>query len=907
MDKDYTKEEIRGLLERYNQIMKKEREIKSKEEEMTKKDLIRPLFERVLGWNFEEDVTAEEKVSKGWVDYGFRIKGIPKFFLEAKALREDLDNPNFFQQAVNYAWYKGCTWAVLTNFETVKILNAEWEAPNYLHSHFMTIKCDEFLDKFDDLWLLSKESFEQGLLDRLAERFSKRTKKTTVDKQLLDDFTRFRDMLSKSIARLNQNKKLTQDELDESVQRILNRLIFIRNCEDRGLEEKKLWEAKNEAKVWKKVREVFAYYDKNYDSKLFTYDPTDSKKVHLCDMLDIDDGVIREIVDGLYRTKDRSISYDFSIIDADVLGTVYEQYLSHILKKTEKRAKLAENRIHRKEQGIYYTPTYIVEYIVRNTLGELLKDKKVDVEKIRVLDPACGSGSFLIKAFDVLNEHYRLNDKDYSQTQLDVKTGTNFTRKVKILQNSIFGVDLDKQAVEIAQLNLLLKIAEKSHRLPLLEQNIKCGNSLIDDERVAGDKTFKWKEKFEDILTEGGFNVVIGNPPYINAIQLSKTVGENVKKYWKHKYYSAKGAYDIFILFFEQSLNICKEGGFVSFITPNKYLSSPYGVALREFISSNHKVIKVLDLSKVKVFDDPMVYPIITVIQKTKPTKEYKISIEKMFSENVTDKKIYEISSRNLSLLPDYNWGIILSESVEIIEKIFDKCKPLEDVAVVQATSTASEADEYSLYINESNNGLRIINTGTIDRYRTTYGIAKFMHEGKQLEKPFLDISKVSENRKGLYTSPKIIISKLALRIEGFLDDKGKYASVNTNCIHSPQKDFSLKYLAGVIDSKLMSFIYSELFSGLRMSGGYFQFQAPQLRILPMIKASDIEKNRMSALVERIMMLYETFNNFGNKRTDERARIEEEIKKTDSEIDELVYKIYGITETEKKIIENSLK
>jgi predicted type IV restriction endonuclease len=130
MDKNSAKEEIRILLERYAQIMKGEKEIKSKGEEMTKKDLIRPLFERVLGWNFEEEVTAEEKISKGWVDYGFRINGVPKFFLEAKALSENLDDEKFFRQAVNYAYYKRCPWAVLTNFETVKILNAEWEESN---------------------------------------------------------------------------------------------------------------------------------------------------------------------------------------------------------------------------------------------------------------------------------------------------------------------------------------------------------------------------------------------------------------------------------------------------------------------------------------------------------------------------------------------------------------------------------------------------------------------------------------------------------------------------------------------------------------------------------------------------------------------------------------------------------
>lgn len=249
MDKEKAKAELKIILERYNNLkLEKEADVKSKEEEKAKTKLIRPLFEKVLGWSFEEDVTTEEKISKGWVDYGFRINDMPKFFLEAKSLKENIDNERYFRQAVSYAYYKGCAWAVLTNFETIKILNAEWEAPLYTNSHFMTILCSDFLERFDDLWLLSMEGFEQGLLDKLAEKFGKRTKKLPLTRQLLEDFTRFRTLLSKNITKENQVRKLTEDELDESVQRILNRLIFIRNCEDRGLEEKKLWEARNEAR-----------------------------------------------------------------------------------------------------------------------------------------------------------------------------------------------------------------------------------------------------------------------------------------------------------------------------------------------------------------------------------------------------------------------------------------------------------------------------------------------------------------------------------------------------------------------------------------------------------------------------------------------------------------------------------
>lgn len=470
MSKDEAKDVIAGLVRKYNQVVEENR-VKNYNEEMTKKDFIRPLFD-ALGWKTDDsrEVSAEEKVSKGRVDYSFKIDGIPKFFLEAKSLKVNLDNEKYFEQAISYAWHKGVTWAILTDFEEIKVLNAEVKAANYLQSRFIAIKCADFLDRFDELWLLSRESFEKGLLDKKAEKWGKKSKKARIDEQLLEDFTRYRRILTKSISKLNQKMNLSEDELDESVQRILDRLIFIRNCEDRELEQKLLisklrdWKTKRKGKLVNKLREIFSYFDKHYDSKIF------SKS--LSDQVDIENEVIDEIIRGLYHTKEKyfAISYDFSVIDADVLGNIYEQYLGHILKKTEKRAKITKKRVHRKEQGIYYTPTYIVDYIVRNTLGKKLQNKKVDAEKIRVLDPACGSGSFLIKAYDVLNEFFKEKMKDYAQTELDLITNIPFTKKTKILQDNLYGVDLDKQAVEIAQLNLLLKIAEKGHRLPMLEK-----------------------------------------------------------------------------------------------------------------------------------------------------------------------------------------------------------------------------------------------------------------------------------------------------------------------------------------------------------------------------------------------------------------------------------------------------
>jgi type I restriction-modification system DNA methylase subunit len=879
MEKNNAKEEIRILLERYAQIMKGEKEIKSKGEEMTKKDLIRPLFERVLGWNFEEDVTAEEKISKGWVDYGFRINGVPKFFLEAKALSENLDDEKFFRQAVNYAYYKRCPWAVLTNFETVKILNAEWEAPNYLYSHFMTIKCNEFLDRFDDLWLLSKEGFEQGSLDRVAEKYGKRTKKTSVDKQLLNDFTKFRDMLSKNITKLNQAKNLTQSELDESIQRILDRLIFIRNCEDRGLEEKKLWEARIEIKVWKKLKEVFAYYDKNYDSKIFTYDPTDARNVHLCDTLDIDDSIMREIIESLYRTKDKSISYDFSIIDADVLGTVYEQYLSHILKKTEKRATLTENHAHKKEQGIYYTPTHIVDYIVRNALRELLEEKNVNLKKIKVLDPACGSGSFLIKVFDVLDEHYQQNDKDYNQTQLDFKTGTTFTRKVKILQDNIFGVDLDKQAVEIAQLNLLLKIAEKGHRLPLLERNIRRGNSLIDDESIAGNEAFKWEKEFGEIMANGGFSVIVGNPPY--GAELSETERNFVSK----KFRFAGSNKNTALLFIEKSLGLINENGHFGMIVPKSLAFSQLWKLGRELIK-NH-LTKVVDVSK--AFEDVLLEQMIIILDKSAKTKEYvlqdifskeSISIDKKFIDS-TDSIILHGEKRDF----------------EIFKKMNQSSKYLSDV------SKTSRGLPFQKYLVKDKTKYPVVKGKTISRYNF-WSSKEFLPE-EVIEKnkkkaTFLQQPKIISQRIVAHvTKPKDhIIIMSALDREGLMNVDTVENTILTD------KDYSLEFLLCLLNSKLISwyayrYIFSKAIRTMDLDD-YYLGKIP----LPSTK---IDNSVFVGLAKRMLSINERLVVLGDKGTDERAKTEEERKKTDLEIDEQVYRIYGITENEKEIIEGSLK
>ena len=485
-------------------------------EEETKKTFITPLF-RALGWDVENDhsldeVINEEKVSKGRVDYSFRINSIPKFFLEAKALNVGLDESKDSVQAINYAWHKGTSWAVLTDFKTLIIYNAEVKDNNLSNARFKTLSFDQFAEHFDELWLLSKPAFEQGLLDKAALNWGKKLNRTKVGDQLLSELMYYRTLLSKSIVKNNASKNLSQEDIDEAVQRIIDRLIFIRTTEDRSIEPPTLspivreFEEKKRGKVTGALNEVYRRFDETYNSKLFTFNSMDLSQRHLCETLEIENEILLQVIKGLYASRDGITHYDFAAIDADVLGNIYEQYLSHILKKTDKRAKVESKEAHRKEQGIYYTPTYIVDYIVRNTLGEMLKNKKPEeVDKLKVLDMACGSGSFLLKSFDVLDEYYKRKDKDYAQNKLDTNTeAQQITRRTQILKNNIYGVDLDPKAVEIAQLNLLLKAAETKHRLPDLRENIKCGNSLIDQSISEETRAFDWNKEFSQILGQQG-------------------------------------------------------------------------------------------------------------------------------------------------------------------------------------------------------------------------------------------------------------------------------------------------------------------------------------------------------------------------------------------------------------------
>ena len=355
-----------------------------------------------------------------------------------------------------------------------------------------------------------------------------------------------------------------------------------------------------------------------------------------------------------------------------------------------------------------------------------------------------------------------------------------------------------------------------------------------------------------------GFDIVIGNPPYINAMDLKKILGEIKYKELKSYFVTAKGTVDFYVYFFEVGYNLLCPNGILSYITPNKYLCANYGKALRTFFIQKVQLLVLLDVSRSNVFD-ASIYPVVTIWEKKKNHTKYTfISIDK---ENVKRQFL----SNQLTEFPNYIWGFLMSSKYDLTKKVVDKCNNLTNYCKINATSTASEADKFHFYISEQiSNNLKLINTGTIDPFINLWGMCELVDKGAKYLCPTLpnNAEILGDNRYRMYNNPKIIIAKMALSLEGFWDKKGEYASINTNCLYSIT--ITPQLLLGWLHSKLFHYIYECYFEGLKMSGGYLPFSAPYLSCMC-----------VPAKIEQCSMIKELVNDIikGNRSVQENMNI----------------------------------
>ncbi len=834
--------------------------------------LIEPLF-RLLGWT-EKDWVRQEKTQRGEkrgrVDYAFKIGDKTVFYLEVKKLGVNLDK-EANRQVVSYALSKRIPFAVSTNFEEMNIFCVEQEDAIEKNNIFRVFRSPEdYIEKIYNLSLLSKENFEKGIIFEEAELEGKLKKRISIDKYLLSDLMNIRSLIASDIEK-NYPNKYQLNEKDEIIQRIIDRLIFIRKCEDTQINPKdvKLEEVKrlSHDKIYSRLKEIFTLYNEVYNSGLFSVGVDND-----CDKIKIDGGIIQKLVGYLYESKGEKYIYNFDWIDADVLGQVYEQYLGIILQQTKSgKAKLKEGQAHRKEQGIYYTPTYIVDYIVKNTVGELLKDKKTKIKDLKILDPACGSGSFLIKAFDYLYESLSKTD-EAKQHKIDSQGA--YSIKTEILKDNLYGVDLDHKAVEITKLNLLLKAAEKERKLPEeVDLHIKQGNSLIDDEKISGLNAFKWDGDFK----EETFDVIIGNPPY--GVELSK----DIQEYLDSKY--AIGSTDTAVLFIKKGYTSLKSKGLLGFIVPKAFCFASNWKKIRDLVWND--IINIVDCGK--AWKDVKLEQVIFIIKKDSKSKTYTSS---KFTEVIlTDSSIMnKKDSEEFGFLLN---GITKQELI-IGQKIKDNSIMLNQVSENQRGAILQK------YIAE-NGELKVIGGAQVQKFGIT-GI-----------KGRIDRSKIDSDLAYIKDN-SLLVQRIVAHIQNpkehiqitcTIPENKNLILVDTINQITLNKNISRSLIWVILNSKITNWYAYRFIFGKAIRT--MQFDNPVTARIPLPKKLIDNQQKLSSLADKLFLLGKKLVQIKDRQTSEKAKLEEEIKKTDQEVDEILYKIYGITEEERKIIEESLK
>jgi len=668
-------------------------------EEQLRHEFLNPFFQE-LGWDMENtagkgadrDVRYEKRIKAGAPDFGFYLDGKLQFFVEAKNPSKRVCSDQIAaMQLRTYGWSAKVARSILSDFEEFAIYDTAVRPKGSDQARVARLECikyTEYIERWDEIaGLFSRDAVLRGSLEKLEKKRAKQA----VDDELLEDISHWREALAKMIAL--RNGSLSEEQVNRAVQDTLDRIIFLRICEDRGIEtENRLREISEGVGIYINLLKIFKKGQQRYDSELFNLNTFEQE-------LAIDDNTLSDIISELYFPKS---PYKFDAIPAEILGQVYEQFLGKVIRLTEgHHAKVEEKYEVRKAGGVYYTPTYIVEYIVKNTVGRLVDGKSPkDIATLSVLDPACGSGSFLIGAYQYLMDWYRnwyvTHNVEKDAKQKFIYPDANgiwqltLAERTRILLAHIFGVDIDRQAVEVAKLSLMLKALESPEQrslfndriLPDLSSNIKCGNSLIGTDYFSGQlapdpaemariNPFDWdgKDGFPEIMKHGGFDAVIGNPPYLAGREWTDELHEQ-RPYFMSHFSSMSDQYDLYALFIQQGVELMDSNGWLGFITPTTWLNNDHYTELRKSLIEKTEVKLLGDFRDVRVFKDATVLPIVIVLNKQQhPNESAECTVEKF--ENSNDKRTFETSVTIWNQFPGFVFNLAISKAdLPVLKKI---------------------------------------------------------------------------------------------------------------------------------------------------------------------------------------------------------------------------------------------
>jgi hypothetical protein len=968
---------------------------------------IDPLFE-LLGWDVYnrqgyaeayKDVVHEDSLKIGAPtkapDYSFRIRGTRRFFVEAKRPAVKIKQagaPAF--QLRRYAWSAKLPLSILTNFEELAVYDCRVrpeknDSPATARTMYVTF--DQYAERWAEITaVFSREAVLKGSFDKYAESAKRKRGTAEVDAAFLEEIESWRSELARNMA--IRNPDLPQRELNVAVQKTIDRIIFLRMCEDRGIEPYgRLQPLLNGPNVYARLGQLFREADDRYNSGLFHFLP-EKGRYELPDEwtldLAIDDGVLKEIVRKLYYPES---PYEFSVLPADILGQVYEQFLGKVIRLTPGHRAVVEDKPEvKKAGGVYYTPTYIVDYIVRNTVGQRLEGKTAFEAAARtstwkpakgrrplsVLDPACGSGSFLIGAYQFLLDWYRdwfiadgpaRHKHRVYQTRQGQWRLTTAERK-RILLDHIYGVDIDPQAVEVTKLSLLLKVLEAENKeslelqrrmfheraLPDLAANIKCGNSLIgpdfyrgqqmdlfDDDARLRINVFDWDAEFAQIMPSGGFDAVIGNPPYVRMELFAA-----MKDYLREHYESHEERADLYSYFVERALRLLNPTGCFGMIVSNKFIRAKYGRPLRRVVGKLAKVTRLTDFAGANVFVGATVRTIVltaTICTKSRVEPEYvpapdpetlaAISEGRLTVDEHAEASKVRLGKRALSA---DEWRLIPAAHSRLLSRLQDSGQPLSrhyqiraifglktglnDAFVIDGATKelleksdpksqevlkpilfgrdvrryfVSPADRFVIYCHPN---VEIRDYPAIERHLALFRQQLTKRAGPQqwfeLQQPATALLPIVER-------PKIVYPIIANQCRFVIDEDGYL--VNDKMFVLPLSD---RTLVGVLNSRVANFYFASVCAALEGSRDrYLEFRAQYVDPFPIPAGIEKASSELASLVDQIHRLHKRRSRV--RLSHERTALQRQIEATDREIDRLVYELYGLTEKEIRIVEEA--
>jgi len=1040
---------IDSAYERFQEVYSASRinEIKTLKEEQYQEGFIRDIFVKVLGYtlqpesNYNIELEKQNQTDAKKVDAAILKDGKVIGVIELKGNNtKTLDSVK--DQAFGYKNnHKGCKYVISSNFRRLRFYIDD--ATEHEEFDLYSLDRKEFARLF--LFLSKEELLDKNTPDRLKDKT--KFHEEDITKELYKDYSSFKHKFFNNIVK--NNPQYDRLLLFKKSQKFLDRILFVLFAEDKKLIPENAislivdsWEKADDLQ-FKPLYDLFNIFFKHLNEG-HTYKKTGYvipayngglfKKDEVLDNISVDDEVLRD--DLLILSK-----YDFNTeVDVNILGHIFEHSLTELEEiEAEIKGEVADNqKSKRKKDGVFYTPKYITKYIVENTIGKLCNQKKEELKiedfdvseyqkrngkvnskgevlfnvlgdykkwlfELRILDPACGSGAFLNQALSFLiKEHKFIDDLIAELTNTSLRL---FDTDKAILEKNIFGVDINDESIEIAKLSLWLRTAQEGRKLSNLSNNIKCGNSLISDVEVAGDKAFDWQKEFPDVFANGGFDVVIGNPPYVRV----QFLAYNEIDWYKKNKETAFKRIDISTLFFEESYKLLKNNGRLCFITSNQFQTTEYGKETRRFISEKFRINKILDFADLPVFEGALTYVSIYSLSKNPPNDfSYKRvkSIEEARSGNYIN--FINIAIQGLS---EKKWTLASKVELELLKKLekfkklgeygnawaglftglddilmFDKDEMLnsgieEDLflPIIRANDPIrnglAKPSKYVIYPYKEENNKTVVYSEEELRLKFPKGYKylidhkESLQDRKDSRKTFKDrndwYALTRFGRRNIFNQPKIVSPGEVKEHKFSLDKSGSGFSCARVFAITVDKHLSILTLLSILNSKLLKFFLQRK-SSLK-AGGYYSYSSKVLNEVPLstnineelVEILNLSINFNSEFKEIddvfTALLFSKFNlkklskklqnwhkcdlsdflkelktvvkklkkehgtqykmlslsqeaewiQYFNEQKEKAHVLKTEINKNDRKINEMVYELYGLTQEEIKIVEES--